>query len=400
MSVLAIYVRVLRQLRPEARLAMLLVAANLALACAQFAEPLLFGRIIDLLSRAQGSGAALTWGDLLPLIAAWAGFGLFSIAGSVLVALHADRLAHRRRLAMMASYFDHVLNLPLSFHTAVHSGRLLKAMLEGSNGMFSLWLSFFRENCASFAALFVLLPATLFVNWRLASLLIVLVAIFGVMTSFVLRRTETLQREVERHNSDLAEHASDALGNVPVIQSFTRIESESHALLRLIDDLLAAQIPVLSWWALAAVASRASATLTLLGIFILGTWLHLKGLASIGEIVAFMSFATMLIGRLDQMVGFVNSLFQQSSKIREFFAVLDTRSLVADVPGRLEAGRLSGAVAFENVSFSYDGRRDAVHNVSSPLVPAKPSPLSARPAPANRRRSACCIASSIPRMAA
>ena len=371
MSVLAIYVRVLRQLRPEARLAMLLVAANLALACAQFAEPLLFGRIIDLLSRAQGSGAALTWGDLLPLIAAWAGFGLFSIAGSVLVALHADRLAHRRRLAMMASYFDHVLNLPLSFHTAVHSGRLLKAMLEGSNGMFSLWLSFFRENCASFAALFVLLPATLFVNWRLASLLIVLVAIFGVMTSFVLRRTETLQREVERHNSDLAEHASDALGNVPVIQSFTRIELESHALLRLIDDLLAAQIPVLSWWALAAVASRASATLTLLGIFILGTWLHLKGLASIGEIVAFMSFATMLIGRLDQMVGFVNSLFQQSSKIREFFAVLDTRSLVADVPGRLEAGRLSGAVAFENVSFSYDGRRDAVHNVSFATRPGE-----------------------------
>ena len=41
--------------------------------------------------------------------------------------------------------------------------------------MFGLWLSFFRENCASFVALFVLLPATLFVNWRLASLLIVLV---------------------------------------------------------------------------------------------------------------------------------------------------------------------------------------------------------------------------------
>ena len=38
--------------------------------------------------------------------------------------------------------------------------------------MFGLWLSFFRENCASFVALFVLLPATLFVNWRLGGLLI------------------------------------------------------------------------------------------------------------------------------------------------------------------------------------------------------------------------------------
>jgi ATP-binding cassette subfamily B protein len=371
MSVLSIYLRVLRQLRPEARLAVILVLANLALAGAQFAEPLLFGRIIDLLSRAQGAGAALRWSDLLPVIAAWAAFGLFSIGGSVLVALHADRLAHRRRVAMMANYFDHVLNLPMSFHSAVHSGRLLKTMLEGSNGMFGLWLSFFRENCAAFVALFLLLPATVFVNWRLAILLILLVGVFGAMTSFVLRRTENLQREVERHNSDLAEHASDALGNVPVIQSFTRVESEQHALLRLIDELLAAQIPVLSWWALAAVASRASATLTLLGIFILGTYLHLRGLASIGEIVAFMSFATLLIGRLEQMVGFVNSLFMQSAKIREFFAVLDTRAVVSDLPGRRDAGRFMGAVAFENVSFSYDGKRDAVRDVSFSTKPGE-----------------------------
>ena len=74
-------------------------------------------------------------------------------------------------------------------------------------------------------------------------------------------------------------------------------------------------MPVLSWWALVAVASRASATLTILSIFLLGAWLHLHGMASIGEIVTFTSFATMLIGRLEQVVGFVNVLFQQAAKI-------------------------------------------------------------------------------------
>ena len=38
---------------------------------------------------------------------------------------------------------------------------------------------------------------------------------------------------------------------------------ETHALRRIVEDLLAAQLPVLSWWALVAVASRASATLTI-----------------------------------------------------------------------------------------------------------------------------------------
>jgi len=371
MTVLKIYSRVLGQLRPQARLAAILVAANLSLAIAQFAEPLLFGRIIDRMTQAQAPGHSLTWGDLLPLLLAWAGFGLFSIGGAILVGLNADRLAHRRRLAVMSDYFEHVLNLPLTFHTNAHSGRLLKTMLDGSSAMFGLWLSFFRENCASFVALFLLLPSTLFINWRLGGLLVLLVFAFYLTTSFVVRRTEALQGQVERYNSSLAEHASDALGNIPVVQSFTRVESESRALRRIIEDVLAAQMPVLSWWALVAVASRASATLTILSIFMLGAWLHLNGMASVGEIVTFTNFATMLIGRLEQVVGFVNILFQQSAKIGEFFEVLDTQPSVADRPGARDAGRLKGAVAFENVTYSYDGRRNAVKNVSFSAKPGQ-----------------------------
>ncbi|CAJ0880204.1 Beta-(1--_2)glucan export ATP-binding/permease protein NdvA [freshwater sediment metagenome] len=371
MSVLKIYLRVLGLLRPQSRLALILVGANLSLAIAQFAEPLLFGRIIDRMTQAQAPGHTLTWSDLLPLLSAWAGFGLFSIGGAILVGLNADRLAHRRRLAVVSEYFEHVLNLPLTYHSNAHSGRLLKTMLDGSSAMFSLWLSFFRENCASFVALFVLLPMTMFVNWRLGGLLVICVALFYFSTSFVLRRTETLQGEVERHSSSLAEHASDALGNIPVVQSFTRVESETLALRRIVEDLLAAQMPVLSWWALVAVASRASATLTILSIFMLGTWLHLHGMASIGEIVTFTNFATMLIGRLEQVVGFVNVLFQQAAKIAEFFQVLDTQPAVADRPGARDAGRLAGGVAFENVTYSYDGRRKAVKNVSFTARPGE-----------------------------
>ncbi len=371
MSILAIYRRVLAQLRPEATLAVALALANVAVAAAQFAEPLLFGRIIDRLTGAQTQQTTLTMFDLAPMLGAWVGFGLFSIAGSALVALNADRLSHRRRLGMMGRYFDHVLHLPLSFHSAVHSGRLLKIMLDGAQAMFWIWLSFFRENCASAVALFVLLPLTLFVNWRLAAILMVLVVCFGLLTSYVLRKTETLQGDVERFSADLAEHASDALGNVPVIQSFTRVESESRAMRRIIDALLAAQMPVLSWWAIAAVATRASSTLSILSIFLVGTWLHLQGLATVGEIVTFINFATMLIGRLEQMVGFVNSLFMQAARVKDFFEVIDTRPGVEDRPGAVDPGRLTGRVSFDRVTFSYDGVRKAVNDVSFVVEPGQ-----------------------------
>ncbi|MDX7951639.1 glucan ABC transporter ATP-binding protein/ permease [Lichenihabitans sp. Uapishka_5] len=362
------YARVLGALRPDARTAALLVLANLLLAGAQFAEPMLFGRIVDRLTR---PGPAVGWPDVLPLGAAWAGFGLFVIACAAVVALQADRLSHRSRLGIMARFFDHVLGLPLSFHGATHSGRLLKTMLEGANGMAGLWLSFFRDHCAALAALFVLMPVSLVVNWRLGSLLVGLVLCFGALSAFVLRKTQGLQGRVESYQSAFAERAADALGNVSVIQSFTQVEAESRAMRRLIEALLRAQLPVLSWWAIAAVATRAASTVTILAIFGLGLTLHFHGLASIGAVVAFMGFATQLIARLEQVVAFLNALFMLAPKIADFFAVLDTEPQVRDRPGARDPGRLAGRVAFEAVSFSYDGGADAVRDLGFTAAPGE-----------------------------
>lgn len=366
-----LYLRVLRQLGPEARLGIILAAANVLLAIAQFAEPVLFGRIIDTLTRARPEGTMPTWTEMMPLIAAWIGFGLFTIGAGAMVALHADRLSHRRKLTTVAEYFEHVLALPLSFHANTHSGRLLKIMLEGSSAMAAMWLSFFRDHAATFVTLLVLLPLSLFLNWRLGLLLVGLMVAFAMLTAWVLRRTESLQGSVERYHSDLAERASDALGNVPVIQSFTRVESETSAMRHSIHRLLGAQMPVLSWWATASVMTRAFATLTVLAIFLTGTWLHLHGKATVGEIVTFMSLATMLIGRLEQAVGFVNFLFFQGPKIRDFFEVRDTVPEVSDRPNALVLDHAQGRVEFEHVRFSYDGQRMAIDDISFAVAPSQ-----------------------------
>ena len=371
MPLFSLYARVLGELGGERRLGLILALANVLLASLAFAEPLLFGALIDRLTSIQAAGGAVTWGGISGLIAAWVAFGLLNIGFGVFVALHADRLAHRARLTVMARYFEHALTLPLAYHTQTHSGRVLKVMLDGTNAMWALWLSFFREHCASIVALFVLLPFTIWKNWQLGLLLIGLVVLFGSLTAFVLRKTDRLQSSVEGFHSNLAERASDALGNVPVIQSFTRIEAEVRGLHSTIQNLLAAQMPVLSWWAVATVATRASATLTVLAIFVVGTWLLMHGQTTVGEIVTFMGFATMLVGRLEQIVAFVNFIFMQAPKMREFFEVLDTLPSVRDLPNAPDPGRLEGSVAFEDVSFSYDGKRTAVRDVSFAVKPGE-----------------------------
>lgn len=369
MNLAHLYLRVLRLLGSETRLGWLLAFANVALAAAQFAEPVLFGRIIDALAGVQNKTGVTTWENLLPLLLAWAGFGIFTIACGVVVALYADRLAHRRRHAVLTDYFEHVLQLPLSYHGGAHSGRLMKVLLAGTDSLWSIWLSFFREHFAAFVSLIILLPLSLYLNWRLAILLIILCAMFAVLTAVVLRKTNEMQTEVERHYSDLAERASDALGNVALVQSYVRVEAEVSGLRNVVNRLLSAQMPVLSWWAVVAVATRAATTITLLAIFLVGTALLFKGLATLGEIVMFMSFATLLVQKLDAAVGFVNKVFMDAPRLREFFEVLDTDPVVHDRPTAIDVGRVEGHVSFENVSFSYDGKRPAVADLNFKAQP-------------------------------
>ncbi|OYV37067.1 MAG: cyclic beta-1,2-glucan ABC transporter, partial [Rhodospirillales bacterium 20-64-7] len=167
------------------------------------------------------------------------------------------------------------------------------------------------------------------------------------------KKTETAQRQVEGLNSSLAGTAQDALTNVMVVQSFTRLSAEARLFSDIANQVIRHQFPVLNWWALVNVMTRASSTLAIITIVVIGTWLHMHGLASVGEIVSFMGFAMLLIGRLETAASFVSSLFFKLPALEDFFRILDERS---SVPEKSDARTLwapRGEVRFEDVSFRY-----------------------------------------------
>ncbi len=326
MSLLQIYLRVLALLAPERWLATALAAANVALAMVFLLEPWLFGRVVDALA---APGPANAW----RYIGWWTGVGFFGVAANVLVALYSDRLAHRRRLAAVIDFFEHALALPLAFHDRQHTGRLLRTLHTGSSNLFHLWLAFFRSHLSTLIALLVMVPLSLWVNWKLALLMMVLMCTFTLFNTLVIRRTGQAQRSVEQLNQEISQRAGDLFGNVMVVQSFARVLAEVAALRSLATQVLTTQYPVLRGWAWVSVANRAASTLTVVGLFALGVQLHGRGEISVGGIVSFVGFALMMIGRMEQLAGFISELFFQAPSLANFFEVLDTRSHLPELSG-------------------------------------------------------------------
>jgi ATP-binding cassette subfamily B protein len=91
----------------------------------------------------------------------------------------------------------------------------------------------------------------------------------------------------------------------------------------------------------------------------------------VGEIVTFMGFATLLIGRLEQAMGFVSTMFMQAPGVALYFEVIDTPSQVPDPPGLPALARPRGAVAFEGVTFAYPGGPPILSDVSFTVAPGE-----------------------------
>ncbi len=360
MELLRTYFRALRLLGPEKGLATLLVLANMTLGLIQLAEPVLFGRVVEALSKGQAAR------DLIFL---WAGLGLFGILAGVLVAMAADRLSHRLRLSVLADAFESVISLPS--HEQSESGSTVRILLAGSDALFWMWLTFLREHLAALVSIAFLIPTAIQMQAQLAGILGVLAMVYTLANIIVVRKSQSGQEAVENHNSGVFGQVGDVIGNMTVVQGFERVHLEMASIKSLMRDLLEVQYPVLTWWAILTVLTRASATLAMVAIFGTGAYLSAQGKISLGEIVSFVGFATLLIGKLDQLSSFTVRIFSQMPTIRSFLDLFDRSFPSQEEESKPELKVTEGRVRFEKVSFQYPGSNQGVFDLDFEVPPGQ-----------------------------
>ena len=347
MRFVRVYMRSLHVLWSEERgLTLALAIASLGVGWIQVVEPVLFGRVIDAMARPTNAYRLLVF---------WGGLGVLNIGASVFLAVMSDRLAHRQRLGILDQVFERVIQLPVSYHSEKGSGRVVRAILTGTDQLFTLWLGFMREQLSSLIGVAFLVPLALTMDRRMAGLLFVLAVVYMVANFVIHKRTHSRQERVEQFHQDLFGRVGDVIGNVTVVQSYTRLLDEVRGLQNIMGQLLNAQYPILTWWGILTIITRLSSTITLVAILSLGCLLVSQGQLTAGQVVAFASFSTLLIGKLEQISAFLSRTVSQTPALQNFFDLLDNQPNAAlEIPNARQVppgGR--GEVKFENVTYRY-----------------------------------------------
>jgi glucan exporter ATP-binding protein len=337
MTIWGIYKRALAMLIVERNQTIVVVLSGIALGIVPIVEAVLLARVVDALTRQQGAFA---------IIALWAAIGLVGIVAGVIVAVMADRLAHRRRLAALGQAFEHAIILPISYHAEKGSGAVV------------------REQFVALVGLAVLVPTAVYMNAWMALILAALAVIYVLANVFVARKTSNDQAAVERYHNNVYGRVGDVLGNVTVVQSYARFASEMQAMRTIMAELLTAQYPVLTWWGLLNVLTRTAATIAVVLIYAVGSVLVARGQITVGEIVAFVTFAALLIGKLDLLSGFAVRIFQYAPTLRSFFELLDATEGVREKPDAKPLGKVIGNVRYESVTFRFKNSSQGVFDIN------------------------------------
>jgi ATP-binding cassette subfamily B protein len=283
-------------------------------------------------------------------VGAWAALSVISVAAGVTSSVFADRIAHRRRLAAMTQAFDNAITMPIARVSASGTGKLMQIVFAGGESLFQLLLGFMREQLPALFALVLLFPVAFYMNWVLASVLAALALAYLAANALVMRKTETGQKRVNEESQAYYGRLGDVISNVPVVQAYANVKSETAALQDLTGGLLSALFPVIRWYGVLTVLTRSASTLALVAIFGVGAWLAQHGRASLGEIVSFGGFAGLLIGRLDSLSGSISGVVRNAPAMRSFFELVDERPGSPDLPDAEPLSRIEGAISFRKVS--------------------------------------------------
>ncbi|MCP1199884.1 ATP-binding cassette domain-containing protein [Notoacmeibacter sp. MSK16QG-6] len=253
--------------------------------------------------------------------------------------------------------FRRVIEQPLSFYQNDFAGRIAQKIIQAGESTTDLITSVIGTFW-SFAT-FVVLTGSILV--AMDPILGVVVAVWVVcylaVARFLLPRVRKTSRRRANARSILSGRLVDAFTNILAVKLFDDGRRE-HAFVREgVEHLLYATAHA----ARAITTVRASVAIlngfmmAAVGIVAVRGWL--AGDVTTGAIAAAMG----LVFRLNQMSGWVmfniNGIVRNFATVQDATATISVRPALQDAPDAVDIDRAEGAIAFENVSFSY-GRED------------------------------------------
>ncbi|MGQ0713671.1 MAG: ABC transporter ATP-binding protein [Gemmatimonadaceae bacterium] len=372
----AVIFRLLRYLTRYRRELTIGLAAAAVVTLASLVPPYLAGYLIDDVIRKAGDGR-MTRGTATTI--AWIAVGAMAVVYLVRQAAAHVRLKLMSVIGewvardLRAELYEHIQRLSLSFFSRKKTGSLITRVTSDTDRLWDFVAFGVVDVSLSLVMLLGLGAVLLTLDWRLGLLMTVPVP---ALCWLIYRHGESLNARfirAWRKWSRVTDVLSDTIPGIRVVKAFNQEEREIARFAVRNEDCTEEANEIhrmwTTFWPLLMLAVHT--TTVLVWLFAVPRLLGDGAPLSAGVFVSFLLYTTMFVAPIEVIGQMARTINRATSSAHRVFEVLDSEPEVRDVAEPVKLTPVRGRVAFENVTFAYDGVRQILRGISFEVKPGE-----------------------------
>ncbi|MBN2399937.1 MAG: ABC transporter ATP-binding protein, partial [Candidatus Aminicenantes bacterium] len=266
-------------------------------------------------------------------------------------------------LEIQQALFDRTLRLPKSFFDSKETGYLMSRLLGDVNGLrwfFSstlvyIFTSFLRCSGGAFFLIYL--------NWRLAIAVLVILPLMFITVRFFSGKLRILSHHGMERQAEVYQSMQESLAQTSLIKAFATEKRTLNSLMGKMRALLQVSMEQHTLGSLANLVIGFAPELVHLIVLAGGALLIIKGQWSLGSLLAFQSYVSLVYGPA-QFLATANFQLQGAmASLERVSALFDVVPEENEETGE-KVGRLRGEIDFRQVDFSYNGKETVLDDVS------------------------------------
>ncbi len=293
--------------------------------------------------------------------------GVASVLYGVVMATIGERLVSDIRVQL----FSHLQLLSMAYHDQHRVGDLMSRVTNDTdaiNRVLSNGLTQFITNILLLGGIMV----SMFVlNWQLALGALILLPIMLFITRLVTARSRVAFREVQQNLGMMNAVMEENIAGIRVVKAFARsadtvqqfqVVNEANRQSGIKADIIIAALgPMFTTMSTVTIAATA----------LLGGWLALRGITTVGTIATFVVYIMNFFRPMRAIAMLYNHLQSALAGAERIFRVLDADPPVPDAPDAQPLENIQGEVVFEQITFGYEPDKPVLQDVSLTAAPGQ-----------------------------
>ncbi|MEU4720188.1 ABC transporter ATP-binding protein [Nonomuraea dietziae] len=332
----------------KARLARFL-ALSLVMAALAVAAPVLAGRVVDAIVKAEPFEVVLGLAGLIAGLAlAEAGLGLLTryLSASIGEGLILD---------LRTAVFDHVQRMPIAFFTRTRTGALVSRLNNDVIGAQRAFTDIVSSVAGNVVTLVLTLIVMIGISWQITLLALLLLPVFVVPARRMGGRIAKLRREAADHNAAMGTQMTERFSapGATLVKLFGRPAHESSEFAvraRRVRDI---GVRTAVTQAVFVTALTLVSALALALVYGLGGFYALRGELDAGSVVALALLLTRLYSPLTALASARVDVMSALVSFERVFEVLDLKPLIQEKPDAQALPDAPTSVEFDQVRFAY-----------------------------------------------